>query len=135
MTMPPPTCRSMPPRSEITPWTDAVLDPKRGIGDEYADEVIACVFQSGSAAAVNGLWATLVSNTGIVPEGLPAPVRDYLVETGSLPEWADRAKLRRAGEIFAQYGAQICMALLCGALPTSYAASKGVQVLGATERM
>jgi ER-bound oxygenase mpaB/B'/Rubber oxygenase, catalytic domain len=117
------------------PWSDDLLDQMRGIGDPMADEAVGQVFADGSIEAVNAMMRTLVENDGLVSEQLPSVIRDYLTQSGQLPEWADPALIKTGEDVFWKYGPQVIAALFCYALPFCYAARKGVQVLWLTSRL
>lgn len=110
--------------------TDAILDAARTRGDALADATVAAVFQAGDTPAVAKLLSTLMRDDQ-KPGDLPAPVLDYLEQTGdSVTRALDTAT---AGErVFAEHGPEIMMLLCCYSLPSSYAARKGVQVLHRT---
>ena len=109
-------------------WSDAFLDEARTRGDTLADAAVGALFDSGSIAAVNGLMRTLVSNDGMPSAELPKVILDYLAETSALPD-LDDAKTEAGEQLFGLYGPECLMALGFYALPASYAAKKGVQVL------
>ena len=112
-------------------WTDELLDAWRQIGDLRADGLIDELQASGDLDAVHTLMTLLLENQGLPPLE-SAPLRAFLEETGTLPDWADRTLIGRGQEVFRRLGPQICMALFFAALPASYAAAKGVQVLHLT---
>ncbi len=116
-------------------WTDALLDRMRELGDPVADRPVAAVFERGGVDAVSAIMRTLVRVDQPVPEELPDEIRDYLVETLPLPEWADMRKIKRGQQLFETYGLQIACCLFCASLPSSYAAAKGVKVLYLTARL
>ena len=122
------------PASLVDPsvrWSDAVLDAARTRGDALADATVAAIFASGQTAAVSNLMATLMRNDQAAPASLPSVVQDYLAQTSQIaahpPETAARGQ-----RVFAEHGPEILMLLCCYALPSSYAARKGVQVLHQT---
>ncbi len=97
--------------------------------------VIAQLLKDGEIASVNNLMRNLVANEYPVPESLPATVRDYLAQSGTLPDWAD-TKLIQAGEqVFWRYGPELILILYCYSLPFCYAGRNGVQVLALTTRL
>lgn len=83
---------------------DAILDRMRQLGDLTADRVIAALFDSQQAEAVNRLMATLARSDEPVPAGLPAVARAYFEETAALPAFADPAQLAIAARMFARVG-------------------------------
>jgi ER-bound oxygenase mpaB/B'/Rubber oxygenase, catalytic domain len=116
-------------------WTDALLDRMRELGDPVADGPVAAVFERGGVDEVNALMRTLVRVDQPVPDQLPPELRDYLVETLLMPEWADMGKVKRGQQLFEMYSLQVACCLFCASLPSSYAAAKGVQVLHTTARL
>jgi ER-bound oxygenase mpaB/B'/Rubber oxygenase, catalytic domain len=116
-------------------WTDALLDRMRELGDPLTDEPVAAVLERGGVDEVNALMQTLVRVDQPVPDQLPDELRDYLVETLPLPEWADMGKIKRGQQLFETWGLEIACCLFCASLPSAYASAKGVQVLYQTARL
>jgi hypothetical protein len=116
-------------------WSDSQLDAMRQAQDPDADRLVAGLFAGGQVDAVNQLMRVLVINDGLPPEQLPPAVRDYLAESGRLPDWADLRKIEAAERVFWRYGPAIIAILHCYSLPFCYAARKGVQVLALTSRL
>src|SRR5690242_11353860 len=79
--------------------------------------------------------AALVRHDGVPDADLPGPVRDYLAATAELPPWADRERIRRGAEVFAEHGPLCVLALFHASLPTCYSCADGVQVLAMTARL
>jgi uncharacterized protein (DUF2236 family) len=110
--------------------TNEILDSARTRGDALADATVAAVFKAGDTAAVARLFATLMRDDQ-KPGDLPAPVLDFLKQTGEIIARAPESVA--AGErVFAEHGPEVMMLLCCYSLPSSYAARKGVQVLHRT---
>jgi hypothetical protein len=116
-------------------WTDAALEPLRGVGDEVADAVIASLVERGDAGEVSKPFASLVSNDAPVPAELPPVVRDYFAQTEGLPSWSDPELILAGEEVFEEFGPHIVASLFCASLPECYAAAKGAHVLALTARM
>jgi ER-bound oxygenase mpaB/B'/Rubber oxygenase, catalytic domain len=116
-------------------WTDALLDSMREKGDPVADDPVADVFKRGGVGAVNNILRTLVRVDQPVPDDLPPELKNYLVDTLPMPEWADMAKIKRGQQLFETWGVLIVLCLFCASLPSSYAAAKGVKVLYLTARL
>lgn len=112
-------------------WTDAFLDGMREVGDPPADAAIAEIFARGDVAAVNQLLDTLTQNDDLPSADLPTAVRAYLAESAGFPPFAPAA-VAAAQDLFARRGPEILSILGFYALPTAYAARKGVQVLHRT---
>lgn len=117
-------------------WTHEFLESMRQEGDPLADAVVAELFAGGANVvhAVNYLMRDLVENDDLPSRALPQPLRVYF-DRPMLPDWTDPVRLRRGTELFHRYGPLIIMLLNTYSLPLSYAARKGVQVLGRTERL
>ena len=69
-----------------------------------------------------------------MPEALPDEIRDYLVQTLTLPEWADMGKIKR-GTVLREMGPPDRFCLFCASLPSAYAAAQAVKVLYLTARL
>jgi hypothetical protein len=116
-------------------WTDEILDGFRQRGDPLADETVKSLFQRKQVETANALLKQLIRNDQLVPDTLPEMLREYLVRTEKLPDWADPDLVRQGEALFGRYGPQAVVSLFCGALPASYAAAKGVQVIHLTARL
>jgi hypothetical protein len=116
-------------------WTDEFLEGFRQKGDPLADETVKNLFRQGQVETANALMKQLIRNDQLVPDTLPAPLREYLVRTERLPSWADPELIRHGESLFGRYGPQAVVSLFCGALPASYAAAKGVRVIHLTARL
>lgn len=108
--------------------TEAFLDGKRHHGDPLADLVIGKLIDSGDIEVVDRDLLRLLRNDQLVPEDMPAPLREFLAMTGG-PLDIDAEVQRHGEEVFASYGPEILMVLGFLALPAAYAARRGVQVL------
>jgi uncharacterized protein (DUF2236 family) len=109
-------------------WDEETLDDMRQRGDGPADRAIAAIFSNGDLETVQRLMETLFRNDEIPTDELPPAVRSYLAEIPDVPA-PDAATIVAGEQVFADYGPEILMLLACYALPASYAAGKGVQVL------
>ncbi len=118
-----------------SPWTDALLDSMRELGDPEADDVMEAVLKHGNANAINDVMRNLVSNDQLVPKTLPKDIQDYLAKNVTLPAWADPAKIKRGQQLFEDWGLEISVCLFCASLPSAYAAAKGVKVLSRTAQL
>lgn len=118
-----------------TRWTDERLDSMRQVMDPPADDAVRELFEEGEIGAVNNLMAHLIKNDEMVPNLLRPSIRAYLEHSAGLPEWADPEQIAIAEQFFGDYGLPICLSLMCGSLPESYAGAKGVEVLYMTARL
>jgi hypothetical protein len=73
------------------------MDAMRKTGDPLADAVVSELINDGEIGEVNSLMRTLVFNEYAQLPDVPPIVADYLRQTQSLPDWADRAIIK-AGE-------------------------------------
>jgi hypothetical protein len=121
-------------QSRANRWTDDYLDPLRHVCDPPADDAVRVVFESG-VGAVNELMRALVTNDGVPADNLPKAVQDFLHATGQLPSWTDRELIQRSERFFGRWGMPLVVATFHAALPSSYVAAKGVQVLYLTARL
>lgn len=108
--------------------TDAFLDEKRKHGDPLADIVIGKLIDAGEIEVVDRDLLHLLRNDQLIPENMPAPLREFLSMTAG-PLDVDPAVVRRGQQVFASYGPEVLMVLGFLALPAAYAARRGVQVL------
>ena len=113
-------------------WPQAFLDSMRMQGDPLADDVIQRLFTSGEVGSVNELMRSLVENDDLPSNKLPVYMLEYLVLTQASVTRLDLDKLRLAQEVFHRFGPEVMMILGFYALPASYAARRGVQVLHRT---
>lgn len=116
-------------------WTSQLLDPMREITDPLADEVVATVINSGGLEAFNEMMKQLVNNRDKVPDNLPKIVNDYFEKTKTLPEWADKEKIKKGEDIFDLYGPEMITMLFFVSLPYAYATKKGSHVLAITAEL
>jgi hypothetical protein len=116
-------------------WTDGFLDSMRRQCDPLADEVVRELFAQGKVGAVNELMRHLASNDPCEPGLLPPVLEAYFERTGQLPSWADLQLINEGSAAFRRCGPQVIISLVCAALPSCYAAAKGVQVLSLTGRL
>lgn len=116
-------------------WPDSELDAARGRTDLLADKVVSAVFARGAVEAVNDLMGCLFRSDSPIPEGLPPEAREYFEATGTLPPWAEPAKIALAQGLFARAGWEVATSLFCSSLPQAYAAAKGAAVLTQTGAM
>jgi hypothetical protein len=123
------------PFQAATAWTDAFLDPMRQVGDPLTDDAVATLFTDGGIQGVNALMLNLVANDEVLPDSLPAAIRDVLSTTEDLPAWADADKITIGEDVFWEWGPELVLILLCYSLPYCYAGRKGVQVLSLTSRL
>src|SRR3954466_3039562 len=105
-----------PSPSGLNPWTDALLDPMRQIGDGLADALGSELFAQSEVAAVNSLMRGLITNEFPEPETRPPIVRDYFLQTDQLPQWADPKLIESGQHVFWRYGSKIILILLVNSL-------------------
>jgi len=120
---------------QVKRWDDAFLDAMRQVGDPLADAVVTEVVNSHGISRVNEMMRSLVRNDDVIAEEMPAVVRDYLLETERLPDWADRDLIAQGERFFDLNWPIIITLLFCASLPSAYAADKGAQVLHLTHRL
>ncbi len=106
----------------------------RTVGDPEVDLLVAKLASSKDAAILDDQIARLARDPLESPRDLPPALRQFLRDQ-SLPEWADRARLRRASLFAERHSVAIACALFCASLPSAFTAAKGVGVLRATGRL
>ena len=116
-------------------WTDAYLDSMRRVRDDVAGRVVDAVYASGDLDGVNAVLVQLVRHGPPLTPALQRVVEDYFATTGTLPAWADRAKIERAEGLFSRHGVLATSILCCASLPECYLDRDGVPVLASTQRL
>lgn len=126
------------------PELAARLEQMRFEADPLADDTVRRLFTSGAGMnRVNELLARLIRQAP-TPEALRDDAQDeaaraalepYLAHCQTLPAWADRAVIERAGALFAEHGMLAFSVLGCASLPVGYAAPEAARVLGFTQQL
>lgn len=116
--------------------TDQYLEQLRSVGDAAADEVIAALFAQGerSVQNANQFLRGLVHNDDSLGAGLDPKLRDFLAQTAA-PAWTDGNRFEIGARLFRRHGPHMITLLNLYALPMTYTARKGVQVLARTNRL
>src|SRR5579871_1079739 len=112
-------------------WNDAMLDGMRQLGDPPADAAIEAIFAAGQEKAAQAFMTELATNDAPLPSSLPASLRDF-IETNAAQTLPAPAAIEAAQNLFVDHGPEILTTLGCYALPSAYAAAKGVKVLHQT---
>ncbi len=95
-------------------------------------------------AAVSSVFPQWQDNQGIIDWRAPgagavaefgAPLQAYLQAGCPLPDWADRAKIERAEQLFIDYGALSVTMLFCSSLPECYVVPDLAAVLHVTGQL
>lgn len=115
-------------------WNDGLLDQMRMLGDPDADKLVAELVNSGNLESANYLMDALVRYDTPPPNGLPQELITYLDTAGDVSD-EDLKTVRLGQRLFNRYGHLILLILVCGSLPTTYAARRGVKVLNGTGRL
>lgn len=126
------------------PALATLLESMRFEADPLADETVRLLFASGvGMGRVNELLTHLIRRAPPPDELLPeagdpaarAALEPYLAHCQTLPPWADRAVIGRAGALFAEHGMLAFSVLGCASLPVGYAAPEAARVLGFTQQL
>lgn len=116
------------------PFTTERLDRARQTMDAPADTVIADIFARHDVDGVNRVMMSIFRTDEAIPPGLPPLAEAYFSEV-TLPAWADRDAMNRAGQLFTRCGWQMATCLFCTSLPQAYAAGRGAHVLTQSQAM
>jgi hypothetical protein len=116
--------------SDKSKWNDEFLNKMRTIGDPFADNVVAELFDS-TAPCVSWEQMMRLDTTPPNRADLPASLRNYLSETDADLESANPDTVGGRW-IYENYRAEMFFILAHYSLPASYAAEKGVKVLHRT---
>jgi hypothetical protein len=111
------------------------LQALRDVGDPLADAVVERLNKEQGIEYVHKLLRTLVLEPGISFKPMLPELRQYLIESATLPDWMDNDKVKAGTELFADHSIEIVMMLFTASLPTLYAAKQGAEVLTLTKRM
>lgn len=122
-------------KSKSDRWPTEFLDAARFEADPLADAVVDEIFREGKRKAVNQLLITINRNDQLLPDGLPEVVKDYLLKTGALPDWADPALIDRGEQVFTNHGPLCLAALISASLPETYALRNIALVLDTTQQL
>ena len=110
---------------------DAFLDRLRSQGDLEADGCFDQISRSGQS--FGGLFEFLNSNSAIVPDFAPAPIRSYFAACQRVPtpdgSPPDMKRLERGEAAFLRHACCSALVLLANSLPAGYAAPNLAQVL------
>lgn len=120
-------------------WDVEFLEAARQRGDAEADPVVAEMMGLGEITA-GEMYGKIVSVTDSVPKHLcddPRVSGDVLafLEHNDPPAWVDLEQVLRGQHFYARHGLECNLILLCGSLPTCYAAAKGAQALDASHQI
>lgn len=115
--------------------TNSQLENYRQKADPLADRIVQEIMANGAGRSISQLFDQLIHNSDYDKIDLPPEVLTYFKTTEGLPPWADQAKIKIGQSVFAQFGPEICLLLLCKSLPEAYACKKGALVLYETGRL
>jgi len=115
-------------------WNNDYLDKMRKVGDQEADKIVEDLIASKQLESSNHLMDTLVRSDMQPSSKLPRELIDYLNTSGTVSD-EDLKVIKKGQRLFSRHGHLILLVLVCGSLPTSYAARKGVKVLKGTRRL
>lgn len=116
-------------------WTSERFEKYRMLADPIADRTVRDIIEIEGKEGINKLFGLLRSNGDFEHVDLPEPVLAYFQATKDLPISYDPALATIGERVFARYGPQISLCLLCKSLPEAYACAKGAKVLYSTGRL
>lgn len=102
--------------------------------DPVAEKVIDDLFKKYDFQRIDQLFRHISSHIerGEYPD---SSFERYMTSIGDLAEWIDMVKIKRAQEIFWDYGREILLSLMCRSLPMCYICANGAEVLNTTARL
>jgi hypothetical protein len=112
-------------------WTMEELRALRDVTDPVADALAEEFIDRPVADLFNGVLNARYASSDDADPVIAA----WLAERPDLPEWADRDRLAKGAEFFAEYGVHLGLGLFLSSLPLAYASHDGVQVLALTARL
>jgi hypothetical protein len=132
----------------------ADLDEMQWMADPHADNAIAAILGAWSrdadtaerlrrVDALNAVIRRWQDNASVADwradehaaGGIGAPLQQFVTAAQELPPWADRDRIARAEQMFADYGALSVTILFCASLPECYVVPDLAQVLHATGQL
>ncbi len=115
------------------PHSSSFLTSQRTETDPVAEKIVDELFQHYNLDKVDFLFRQIPMHCE--EKNFPEFLGEYIDNIGELPEWIDFNKIKGAQNIFALYGREILLALLCRSLPMTYICENGAQVLMTTARL
>ena len=121
----------------FSPWTDAMLEPMRLLGDPLADAAVKTLYEDAGAGraglkAMNDFLFGLTFEGAFTHAKLPGPVHEFAVGTADPPPWADQKLVDAGQKFFYDNGLGATVLLVCASLPECYVMKNGIHVLGLT---
>ena len=114
----------------MTIYTKTFLDECRGTADHDADLFIKQQFEtSGDKTNLKYNLDQLSKNAEVAELSNRYPKNSWLKKFSTLPEWADRKKMKSGSDFFVLYAEPIMNLLGLLSLPYCYAAADGARVL------
>jgi hypothetical protein len=119
----------------MSQWNSDTLTTYRTQADTPADALMQAVIAHDAQSRVNEVFAALAYNNSFETANLPAVVKEFVAQASALPAWYDADATKRGEEVFAKYGVEICIVLICKSLPECYLCWRGARVLFETGRL
>lgn len=103
--------------------------------DPLADNTVKNVIDSGSLVEMKNVYKQLRENVDVDQHQLPEVIKNYFDKTKNLPDYVNPEMINVGQQVFAKYGPQISLCLMCKSLPEAYVCANGAKVLYTTGRM
>jgi hypothetical protein len=116
-------------------FTGRELTQYRMIADTPADNVMSLVIKEDAVFQLNEFLRSLSNNASFETTAMPERLRSFVASASAMPEWYDVQKAAVGEKLFAKYGMEICVILLCKSLPECYLCWRGAVVLFETGRL
>ncbi len=117
-------------------WTKEFLQDSRKRRDPLADAFVAELVKTKTEKELFIVMQVLLNEFVWIEDiRLDETATKYLNTASRLPEWADKALIKKGEEFFALHGFEISMVLNMKALPATYCCWRGAEVVYASGRM
>ncbi len=116
--------------TEVDARFRASLDAARGRCDQPADQVVEDFYATSDRPREQAFYTDVMAAAVTSRAEGSGGLATFLASGPELPPWADREQIERAQRFYAGFRSAAHLGLFYGAMPLSYAASHGCQVLG-----
>lgn len=120
----------------LTKWNNTFLKEKSKLIDPLADNLVSEMINNHGQEAIKDLFTQLTDNNDIISNPKVKPeIKNYFNKNQTLPDWADKNKIKIGQNLFELYGLEIAFLLNFRSLPLCYSSKSGAKVLYSTGRL